>query len=197
MNVHSFVSNFNVAAFVTAFNSLEKNARHVTGAIIEAHAAGKAGLAAIMGAVAKLELTKPKINVLRVACFRARKLHNPEFTLSINSRARSVEIVRSDSIKRAAGAGRKPRKAAKIGKSVSAADNTRAVNLAHEQRDAALASAKYLAAAFAAIGMPPDRIAAIGKGQVKASTVRAWALEAIQSPIQTGKRARRAAKRAA
>jgi hypothetical protein len=196
MNVNSFVSSFNAAAFVLAFNSLEKNAAHVTGAIMDAHAAGKAGLSAIMGAIAKIELTKPKLNVLRVACFRARKLHNSAFTLAIDSRSRAVSIVESASIARKPGAGRKSNKK-KVSRVNDSANVNQAVNLAHNQRDAAIASAKHLASALSACGLAPDRIAAIGKGSVKASTVRAWIAEALAAPIPTGKRARRTVARAA
>jgi hypothetical protein len=195
MNVNSFVSSFNAAAFVLALNSLEKNAAHVTGAIMDAHGAGKAGLSAIMGAIAKIELTKPKLNVLRVACFRARKLHNSTFTLAIDSRTRSVSIVESASIARKPGAGRKSSKK-KTARTVTPADNAQAVNAAHAQRDTALASAKYLAAALAACGLTDERVRAIGAGSVKASTVRAWVAESLAAPIVTGKRSRKLAKAA-
>jgi hypothetical protein len=191
----NFKTTFNAVAFAAALNAIETNARTVTEAIYSAHASGKAGLALICGAVATVELTKPKLNVLRVACFRARKMHNSQFTLAIDVRGKSVSVVESSSIARKPGAGRKSSKK-KVSRVNDSANVTQTVNLAHTQRDAALASAKHLASAFAACGLAPDRIQAIGKGSVKASTVRAWVAESLAAPIVTGKRSRTLAKAA-
>jgi len=193
MNVSTFANSFNAAAFVLALNSIEKNATTITRDVMAAHAAGKAALALIVSAVARIEFTKPKLNVLRVACARARKLHASEFTLSIDVRGKSVAVVTSASIARKPGAGRKGKKTSTRVKPDAVANANRSVTLAHEQRDVALASAKYLAAALRACGMTDERISAIGKGAAKAATVRAWVAESLATPIVTGKRAPRRA----
>lgn len=196
MNASTFANSFNANAFRAALNSIETSATTVTRDIFAAHEAGKAGLALIVGAVARIEFTKPKLNVLRVACARARKLHASEYTIAIDVRGKSVSVVKSASIARKSGAGRKS-KSAKRAKPDEAANVQRTVKLAHEQRDVALSAAKYLAAALTACGLSDERISAIGKGSAKAATVRAWVAESLAAPIVTGKRAPRSVRRAA
>lgn len=196
MNVSkSFANSFNPVAFVAALNSVETSATTITRDIFAAHTAGKAGLALIVSAVARIEFTKAKLNVLRVACARARKQTSALHTIAIDVRGKSVSVVESASIARKAGAGRKSAKRrAKPDESANANSN---LKLAHAQRDTAIESAKYLAAALKACGMTDERISAIGKGAAKAATVRVWMAESLATPIVTGKRVRRAAAKAA
>ena len=63
MNVSTFANSFNAAAFVLALNSIEKNATTITRDVMAAHAAGKAALALIVSAVARIECNVTAVTI--------------------------------------------------------------------------------------------------------------------------------------